>query len=440
MAGTKHAEVLKAKIDSRKARIGVIGLGYAGLPLATLFAEAGFRVTGIDTDPDRVESVTRGVSHIPGVASQQLKGLSESGFLSATDDYAVLAELDAVSICVPTPLSKTREPDISYVVEAAGGVAKNMRSGQLIVLESTTYPGTTEELILPRLQSTGLRVGEEFFLAFSPERIDPGNAEYSIGNTPKVVAGITPKCSELAQDLYGTVIERLVPVSTTRCAETVKLLENTFRYTNLAMVNELAIMCGRLGVDVWEVIEAAGTKPFGFMSFLPGPGLGGHCIPVDPLYLSWKLKTLNYTARFIELAGQINADMPNRVFRKIVAALNEVSKSVNNSRILILGVAYKKDVSDTRESPALDIMRALLEKGAILSYVDPFVPQLELESQAFHSLELDAETLEQFDCAVIVADHSRFDYDLIVSRSKLVVDTRNATGCVTGDKSNVVGL
>jgi len=440
MAGTKHAEVLKAKIDSRKARVGVIGLGYAGLPLAALFAEAGFRVTGIDTHPDRVESVTRGESYIPDVASQQLKGLSDAGFLSATDDYAALTELDTVSICVPTPLSKTREPDISYVVEAAGGVAENMRSGQLIVLESTTYPGTTEELILPRLQSTGLRVGEEFFLAFSPERIDPGNAEYSVKNTPKVVAGITPKCSELAQDLYGTIIEQLVPVSTTRCAEMVKLLENTFRYTNLAMVNELAIMCGRLGVDVWEVIEAAGTKPFGFMSFFPGPGLGGHCIPVDPLYLSWKLKTLNYTARFIELAGQINADMPNQVLRKIVDALNEASKSVNNSRILILGVAYKKDVSDTRESPALDIMRALLEKGAILSYADPFVPQLELENRTFHSLELDAETLEQFDCAVIVADHSPFDYDLIVSRSKLVVDTRNATGCVTGAKSNVVRL
>jgi UDP-N-acetyl-D-glucosamine dehydrogenase len=440
MAESKFAGLLRAKIDSRQARVGVIGLGYAGLPLSTLFAAAGFQVTGVDTDPDRVERVNRGESYIPDVASEQLTSLSESGSLRATADYAELAELDTISICVPTPLSKTREPDISYVVEAADGVAENVRSGQLIVLESTTYPGTTEEVILPKLQSTGLRVGEDFFLAFSPERIDPGNIDYSIGNTPKVVAGITPKCSELAQTLYGTVIERLVPVSTTRCAEMVKLLENTFRYTNLAMVNELAIMCGRLGVDVWEVIDAAETKPFGFMSFLPGPGLGGHCIPVDPLYLSWKLKTLNYTAQFIELASQINADMPNQVVHTIVDALNEASKSVKDSRILILGVAYKKDVSDTRESPALDIMRALRAKGAILSYIDPFVPQLELEDQMFHSLGLDAETLEQCDCAVIVADHSRFDYDLIVGHSKLVVDTRNATRCVTGDKVNVVKL
>jgi UDP-N-acetyl-D-glucosamine dehydrogenase len=440
MAESKFPGLLRAKIDSRQARVGVIGLGYAGLPLSTLFAAAGFQVTGVDTDPERVESVNRGESYIHDVASEQLTSLSESGFLRATVDYAALAELDTISICVPTPLSKTREPDISYVVEAAGGVAENVRSGQLVVLESTTYPGTTEELILPKLQSTGLRVGEDFFLAFSPERIDPGNAEYSIANTPKVVAGITPECSALAQVLYGTIIERLVPVSSTRCAETVKLLENTFRYTNLAMVNELAIMCGRLGVDVWEVIEAAETKPFGFMPFLPGPGLGGHCIPVDPLYLSWKLKTLNYTARFIELASQINADMPNQVVRKVVDALNEASKSVKDARILILGVAYKKDVSDTRESPALDIMRALLAKGAILCYVDPFVPRLELENQTFHSLEFDAKTLEQCDCAVIVADHSRFDYDLIVTHSKLVVDTRNATRCVAGDKPNVVKL
>ena len=410
------------------------------MPLSTEFAAAGFNVTGIDTDPDKVESVNRGESYIPDVPSEQLKRLTEAGLLNAATDYAVLAELDTVSICVPTPLSKTREPDISYVVEAADRVAEHIRSGQLVVLESTTYPGSTEELILPKLESTGLRVGEDFFLAFSPERIDPGNKEYAIRNTPKVIAGITPKCGELAQALYGAIVEWLVPVSTTRCAEMVKLLENTFRYTNLAMVNELAIMCGRLGIDVWEVIDAAGTKPFGFMSFFPGPGLGGHCIPVDPLYLSWKLRTLNYTARFIELASQINADMPNRIFRMIVDALNEASKSVKDSKILVLGVAYKRDVSDTRESPALDIMRALSAKGAILSYIDPFVPKLELDNQTFHSLELDADTLEQFDCAVIVADHSRFDYDLIVSHSKLVVDTRNATRRVAGDKSNVIKL
>jgi len=436
----KPEGLLSEKINSRQARVSVIGLGYVGLPLSTEFAAAGFSVTGIDIDADKVESINQGKSYIPDVPSERLSRLTEGGFLTATTDYAALAHVDTVSICVPTPLSKTRDPDISYVVEAADKVAQHIHSGQLVVLESTTYPGTTEELILPKLESTGLRVGQDFFLAFSPERIDPGNKQYAIRNTPKVIAGITGRCSELAQALYGAIVDELVPVSSTRCAEMVKLLENTFRYTNLAMVNELAVVCGTLQVDIWEVIDAAATKPFGFMPFFPGPGLGGHCIPVDPLYLSWKLRTLNSTARFIELASQINAAMPNEVVRKVVDGLNEWSKSVRNSKILILGVAYKKDVGDTRESPALDIMRALSTKGATVSYVDPYVPKLEIEDQLLHSLELDAATLEQFDCAVIVADHSLFNYELIVSHSKLVVDTRNATRCVAGDKSNVVKL
>jgi len=440
MSKRKHAELLKEKIGSREAHVSVIGLGHVGLPLSAAFASAGFRVTGVDIDTDKVESVNCGECYIPDVPTEQLTRLAETGSLSAAADYAVLADADTVSICVPTPLSKTRDPDISYVIEAADKVAENMRSGQLVVLESTTYPGTTQELILPKFEATGLRVGEDFFLAFSPERIDPGNKRYSISNTPKVISGVTAGCSELAQTLYSTITEHIVPVSSTKCAELVKLLENTFRYTNLAMVNELALMCERLGVDVWEVIEAAATKPFGFMPFFPGPGLGGHCVPVDPLYLSWKLKTLNYTARFIELASQINASMPGHVVRKIADGLNELSKSVKDSKILILGVAYKRDVGDTRESPAIEVMRILAEKGAVLSYIDPYVPALEIESDVYRSRELDPATLERFDCAVIVADHSCFDYDMIVKCSRLVVDTRNATRNVPGDKSSVMKL
>ncbi len=437
MAQSEQAKVLKEKIESRRARVSVIGLGHVGLPLATAFASAGYNVTGIDTDREKVESVGRAESYVPDIPSDRLKEFVDAGLLKATGDYAAVAQTDAVVICVPTPLSKTRDPDISYVVEAADAVAANIRLGQLIVLESTTYPGTTEELILPKFEATGLKAGEDFFLAFSPERIDPGNKVYTIANTPKVISGVTPQCTELAHALYSTITERVVPVSSTRCAELVKLLENTFRYTNLAMVNELALMCERLGIDVWEVIDAAATKPFGFMPFFPGPGLGGHCIPVDPMYLSWKLKTLNYTARFIELASQINASMPGHVLRKIADGLNESSKSVRSSKILILGVAYKGDVADTRESPAIEIMRLLAEKGAAVSYVDPYVPTLEIDTEIYRSLELDPATLERFDCAVIVADHSCFDYDVIVKHSRLVVDTRNATRNVTGDRSRV---
>ena len=437
MAQSEQAKLLKETIESRRARVAIIGLGHVGLPLATAFASAGFNVTGIDTDLEKVESVRRAESYVPDVPSDLLRNFVHAGLLRATSDYSAAAEADAVIICVPTPLSKTRDPDISYVIEAADGVAANIHRGQLIVLESTTYPGTTEELILPKFEATGLKVGEDFFLAFSPERIDPGNKQYTIANTPKVVSGVTVTCSELAQALYGTIAERVVPVSSTRCAELVKLLENTFRYTNLAMVNELALMCERLGVDVWEVINAAATKPFGFMPFFPGPGLGGHCIPVDPLYLSWKLKTLNYTARFIELASQINASMPGHVVRKIADALNESSKSVKNSKVLILGVAYKKDVADTRESPALEIMKLLIEKGAAVSYADPYVPTLEVEEQMYRSLRLESAILEEFDCAVIVADHSCLDYDMIVRHCKIVVDTRNATRNITSHRSKV---
>ena len=432
--------LLKAQICKREAHVGVMGLGYVGLPLATEFAAAGYKVTGVDTDPAKVESINRGKSYVPDVPSEQLGKLRERKLLYATTDTSVLAEMDTISICVPTPLGKTRDPDISFVVEATDKIAANVHSGQLIVLESTTYPGTTEEVILPKLESTGLKVGVDFFLAFSPERIDPGNKQYTLKNTPKVIAGITAQCCELAKTLYGAVIERVVPVSSTRCAEMVKLLENTFRYTNLAMVNELAIMCERLGVDVWEVIDAAATKPFGFMPFFPGPGLGGHCIPIDPHYLSWKLRTLNYTARFIELADQINTEMPHHVVRKIADGLNDVSKSVKSSKILILGVAYKRDVADTRESPALDIMKLLSAKGAIISYSDPYVPVLKFESEPYYSVRLDPSALEQFDCAVIVSDHSCFDYTMIVGHSKLLVDTRNATRNVIGDKRRIIKL
>jgi len=437
MAQSDQAELLKEKIEGRRARVGVVGLGHVGLPLGTAFASAGFNITGIDTDPLKVESIGRAESYVPDVPSERLRQFVDAGLLRATSDYSAVAEADIVIICVPTPLSKTRDPDITYVIEAADAVAANIHEGHLIVLESTTYPGTTEELILPKFEATGLKVGEEFFLAFSPERIDPGNKVYTIANTPKVISGITSQCTELAQTLYSTITERVVPVSSTRCAELVKLLENTFRYTNLAMVNELALICERLGIDVWEVIGAAATKPFGFMPFFPGPGLGGHCIPVDPMYLSWKLKTLNYTARFIELASQINASMPGHVVRKIADGLNESSKSVRSSKILVLGVAYKRDVADTRESPAIEIMRLLAEKGAEVSYIDPYVPTLEIDIEKYCSLELNPATLEQFDCAAIVADHSCFDYDMIVKHSKLVVDTRNATRNVTGDRSKV---
>ena len=430
-------DVFLEKVSNHEATIAVIGLGYVGLPLATAFAKRGFPVIGIDVDGEKVERVNRGESYIEDVPSKELRGLTN---LNATTDFGALSDADAAIICVPTPLSKTRDPDIRFVMAAGQEVAKHVHPGMLVVLESTTYPGTTEEMLLPMVSRNGeLKVGEDFFLAFSPERIDPGNPTYHVENTPKVVGGMTPACLEAASALYGSVVERIVPVSSPAAAEMTKLLENTFRAVNIALVNEVALMCDKLGLNVWEVIEAAATKPYGFMKFTPGPGIGGHCIPLDPHYLAWKLKTLNYNARFIQLASEINADMPHYVVEKVADALNDDRKPVNGSRILVLGVAYKKDIDDVRESPALDIIRLLQEKGADVVYNDPHVPELRLDGEAMRSIELTEEALRWSDCAVIVTDHSDYDWDWILRHAGLVVDTRNATAGADG-KARVVGL
>ncbi len=413
------------KIAKRSLRVAVIGLGYVGLPLAMTFAEAGFHVTGIDIDQHKVDLANQGKSYIPDIAGTALQQLIDVGRLQFTTDYATLYNVDAVSICVPTPLRKTRTPDISYILAATQQVQAYLHSGQLIVLESTTYPGTTEEVVLPALASTGLKVGVDFFLAFSPERIDPGNTQFGTHNTPKIVGGITADCTELAQALYGAAIETIVPVSSTQVAEMSKLLENTFRAVNIGLVNEIAIMCEKLHINVWEVIDAAATKPFGFMRFLPGPGLGGHCIPVDPHYLSWKLRTLDYTARFIELAAEVNSSMPQYVINKIGEALNEQRRSFNGSTVLMLGVAYKRNVGDVRESPALDIIEALVARKAVLIYNDEYVPTLTLPHSTLHSQPLSSGLLQAADCVVIITDHSYYDIAWIVREARCVVDTRN---------------
>lgn len=430
---TAWKEQLLERIRHRKARIGVLGLGYVGLPLAVAFAEEGFSVFGIDVDAQRVEAIERGESYIPDVPSSRLQGLP----LRGTTDSSVLAQSDVALICVPTPLSKTRDPDLSYILSAVETVAEHLHPGMLVVLESTTYPGTTEELLLPRFEAQRwgeepLQVGRHFFLAFSPERIDPGNRHYTLRNTPKVVAGVTPACLEVTRALYGTVVEHLVPVSSPATAEMVKLLENTFRAVNVALVNEVALMCEKLGLDVWEVIEAASTKPYGFMRFEPGPGLGGHCIPVDPHYLAWKLKLLDYNARFIQLASEINTSMPNHVVHKIVDALNEEGKPVKGSRLLVLGVAYKRDVNDTRESPALDIIRLLQRRGAQVLYHDPYVPLLPLDGTLLPRATLSPSLLSEMDAVVIVTDHSSYNWEEILHHARLVVDTRNATRGLRG--------
>jgi UDP-N-acetyl-D-glucosamine dehydrogenase len=419
-------QALLDRIESREARIGVVGLGYVGLPLAVAFAEAGFRVTGVDVDPRKVSSLNEGSSYIADVPDGQLRPLIESGHLRAAADYASLAEMEAISICVPTPLRNTRDPDISYIMDAADNISRFGGSGKLIVLESTTYPGTTDEIILPRLVGNGDVVGQDVFLAFSPERIDPGRQDYTIYSTPKVIGGVTPDCLEVAVALYGTVVREVVPVSSTATAEMVKLLENMFRAVNIGLVNETALMCDKLGLDVWEVVEAAATKPYGFMPFYPGPGLGGHCIPIDPLYLSWKLRTLNYTARFIELAAEVNSHMPDYVVGKVARALNEECRAVKGSRVLILGVAYKPDVSDLRESPALDIIHLLQEQGAEVSYHDPHVPTLAHEGLDLASIPLSDQALRAADCVVVVTHHRDFDWDRIAERAGLIVDTRHA--------------
>ncbi len=423
-----HADDLRNRIASHTARVGVVGLGYVGLPLAVEFAEAGFCVTGIDIDARKVADLNRGESYIQDVPTAVLKPLVEAGKLSATTDFAAVAGLDTINIAVPTPLRKTKDPDMSYIVSACQEIAKHFHPGVLIILESTTYPGTTDELMLPMLEKPDLRVGHEFFLCFSPERVDPGNPNFQTKNIPKVVGGITPACTELGALFYSQALERVVPVSSTRVAEMVKLLENTFRMINIGLANEIALMCDRMEINVWEVIEAAATKPFGFMPFYPGPGLGGHCIPIDPFYLSWKTKQAGIEARFIELAGYINGQMPHFVVDKIQNALNEHTKPLKGSRVHVLGVAYKRDIDDVRESPALDIIHLLGKRGAHVSYSDPWVPKLRGDGILPHDMEaVDAATAAaESDCVVIVTDHKAFDYTTIVERAPLIVDTRNA--------------
>ncbi|HXV59904.1 MAG TPA: nucleotide sugar dehydrogenase [Vicinamibacteria bacterium] len=417
---------LKKKIDDGTVEIGTIGLGYVGLPLAVEFASAGLSVLGFDVDENKVCSIRSGRSYVPDVDGERLQEAVENKRLDATMDFDRLAEPDAVIICVPTPLSKTKDPDLSFVVEATRQISDRLRRDQLVVLESTTYPGTTEEIILPMLAAGGLTVGEDFFLAFSPERVDPGNAVWHTRNTPKIIGGMTSACLSVSTSLYARAVDEVIAVSSTRAAEMVKLLENTFRSVNIGLVNEVALMCNRLGVDVWEVIDAAASKPFGFMPFYPGPGLGGHCIPVDPYYLSWKLKTLNYRARFIELAGEVNSEMPFHVVSRIQDALNDRRQSVKGARVLLVGVSYKPDVDDVRESPALDLLRLLEQKGAEVSYHDPYVPRLVLDGTRLSSRPL-AEALAESDCVVIVTNHSCLDVELIVRASSLLIDTRNAT-------------
>jgi UDP-N-acetyl-D-glucosamine dehydrogenase len=427
------AQVLAAKIRSKSARVGVVGLGYVGLPLAVEYAEAGYHVTGIDLSETKTSRVNAGDSYIGDISSSVLAPLVKSGHLKATTDFAVVRELDTVNICVPTPLRKTKDPDMSFIVSACAEIARFFHPGMLVILESTTYPGTTDELVLPMLEKSGLKVGEDFFLCFSPERVDPGNAKFQTKNIPKVVGGTTPACTELGQLFYSQALEHVVPVSSTQVAEMVKLLENTFRMINIGLANEIAMMCDGMGINVWEVIEAAATKPFGFMPFYPGPGLGGHCIPIDPFYLSWKSKQAGVEARFIELAGNINGQMPHFVVSKVQNALNEAGKPVKGSKILIYGVSYKRDIDDVRESPALDIIHLLKRRGAEISYIDPFVPEIRIEGEL--SLRAnDGAGIEEADCVVVVTDHSSFDYQALVRDARLVVDTRNALKGIQSDK------
>ena len=428
------------KLENRNATAAVIGLGYVGLPLAMEIAAAGFNVIGIDLDRNKITALKQKKSYILDVPDKIIAEAIDNGRFTPTSEFTALQNADTVSICVPTPLSKSRDPDISFILAATAEIRKHLHNGQLIVLESTTYPGTTDELILPELENSGLEAGKDFFLAFSPERIDPGNPAFKTHNTPKIVGGITDHCTKMARLFYSQFIERVIAVSNTKCAEMVKLLENTFRSVNIGMVNELALMCDVLGVDVYEVIDAAATKPFGFIPFYPGPGLGGHCIPIDPHYLAWKLKALNFQARFIGLAAEINGMMPSVVTTMVGEGLNRFSKSIRDSKVFILGVAYKKNVSDCRESPALDIMRMLNDKGAILSYNDPLVPSLRLNGKVMQSVELTPASIESQDCVVILTDHGAYDFRKIIASARLVIDTRNATKDLAEFKDRIIKL
>jgi UDP-N-acetyl-D-glucosamine dehydrogenase len=418
------AAILEEKIRSRRARVGIVGLGYVGLPLAVEFAKAGFTVTGIDISEEKVRRVNAGDSYVGDIPSSMLAPLVQSGKLRATMDFSVVLELDTINICVPTPLRKTKDPDMSYIVSSCQEIARHFHAGMLVILESTTYPGTTDELVLPMLTKGGLEVGRDFFLCFSPERVDPGNPRYQTVNIPKVVGGSTPACTEVGRLFYQQALETVVPVSSTQVAEMVKLLENTFRMINIGLVNEMALMCDRIGINVWEVIDAAATKPFGFMPFYPGPGLGGHCIPIDPFYLSWKTKQAGIEARFIELAGYINGQMPHFVVDKVQNALNDAGKPVKGSRILVMGISYKRDIDDMRESPALDVMLLLQRRGGIVSYCDPHVPALNVDGLTLESVPL--ESAAGADCVVIITDHRAFDYKLLLEKAPLIVDSRNA--------------
>jgi len=421
---------LQEKISSKQAHLGVIGLGYVGLPLAVEFAKAGFRVTGIDIHAGRVAQLQDGVSYIKDVLSEDLAPLVRSGRFRPSTDFSLLREVDTIDICVPTPLRKTKDPDVSFIVAAVEKIRETLHAPQLIVLESTTYPGTTEELILPMLEKTGLKVGEDFFLAFSPERVDPGNPNFNTRNIPKVVGGVTPRCTSTARTLYSQTLESVIEVGSTQVAEMVKLLENTFRSVNIGLVNELALMCRKMRIDVWEVIRAAATKPFGFMPFYPGPGLGGHCIPIDPFYLSWKARAAGFEARFIELAGVVNSFMPEAVCHIVAEALNSRERSVKGSRILVLGVAYKADIDDVRESPALDVIDILRLRGAHVDFHDPHVSEIDMEGGAMRSRDLD-QGVKESDCVVVVTGHTGIDYPKVLAGARLLVDTRN---CLPGVK------
>jgi len=431
---------LMQRINDRTAVVGVIGLGYVGLPLAVEFAKAGFHVIGYDVSERVASLLMRGESHIQDVPKSEVAALVKSGHFEATTDESRLHEADAISIAVPTPLSKTRDPDMSYVIAATEAAVRQARPGMLVVLESTTYPGTTREVMLPAFMEKGLTVGEDVFLAFSPERVDPGNPKYHTKNTPKVVGGITPNCTEIATALYASCIDTIVPVASTEAAELVKLLENTFRSVNIGLVNEMAIVCDKLGVDVWDVIDAAATKPFGFMKFTPGPGIGGHCIPLDPHYLAWKMRTLNYKTRFIDLASEINSQMPDYVVEKVSHALNADRKPVNGSKILVLGVAYKPDIDDVRESPALDVIRLLEERGATVSFHDPFIPTVREDGHVREGVDLTAEIVAATDAVVVVTDHKKVNYQLVMDNASLIVDSRNVTRKLVRTKARVVSL
>jgi UDP-N-acetyl-D-glucosamine dehydrogenase len=424
---------LSEKIRARTARVGVVGLGYVGLPLAVEFANAGFEVVGIDVQQSKVDDINAGKSYIQDVPTSAVSELVKAGKLRATTDFSAVRDLDTIDICVPTPLRKTKDPDMSYIVSACEEIAKYMHPGMLVILESTTYPGTTDELVVPMLQRDNLRVGSEFFACFSPERVDPGNPKYNTKNIPKVIGGMTEACTRVGALFYGQALETVVPVSSTAVAEMVKLLENTFRMINIGLANEMATMCDRMGVDVWEVIDAAATKPFGFMAFYPGPGLGGHCIPIDPFYLSWKTKQAGIEARFIDLAGYINGQMPHFVVEKVQHALNDHAKPVKGSHVHIVGMAYKRNIDDMRESPALDVAMLLRQRGARVTYSDPFVPSVRLDDGELRASDA-LESAKVADCVVVVTDHSNVDYKKILDAAKLIVDTRNVYKGVTSEK------